>query len=240
MKKQNEKTAKTVKLTPAEAAAKHIAAVQAKKDAEAAMLADAAAGNESTIDATKPAKIIRSKAAETPPTIEELHAMAASEAAANSRENLKKPANKPPVAPVKAAETADNKPKVEKTVEPSAKEKKAAARVEYVRKAAELAIKAGYNTPQDIVYRNKAEDVKAGDVVVYHTKTGFSQFLQVEYISKHGTLTLEVAQDDALKQRAGSAGAWTKESWDVDRIQNVFSKRGGHDKFLQVVFFGKK
>lgn len=217
MKKSTEKTAVKT-LTPKEAAAKHIAMKAAQKQAQADAAkdmaqADAAATPEATPE-KKPARIPRQK-----------------------------PANKPPVAPVKPEETApatDNKPEEKKPVEPSAKEKKQAARVEYVRKAAELAIKAGYNTPQDIAYRNKAEDVKTGDVVVYHTKTGFSQFLQVEHISKLGTLTLEVAQDDALKQRAGSAGAWTKESWDIDRIQNVFSKRGGHDKFLQVVFFGKK
>ena len=164
MKKSTEKTAVKT-LSPKEAAAKHIAAVQAKKDAAKDMAQ-----------------------AEIPtPTNEELHEMAASESAANSSANLRtkkpasiprqKPANKPPVAPVKAAETApatDNKPKVEKTVEPSAKEKKQAARVEYVRKAADILVKSHFaNSVNELNVRTSADEVQKGDYVIYHSKEGF-------------------------------------------------------------------
>ena len=221
MKKQST----IVKLTPAQAAQKHKDILAAQKQAQ--------------IDAAK--DIAQADAAATPEATPEATATPETKPARIPRQ---KPANKPPVVPIKAAETApatDNKPKVEKTVEPSAKEKKQAARVEYIRKAADILVKSHFaNSANELTIRTSANEVQKSDFVVYHSAAGFYQILYVEYISDTKTILLHWAQDDAKNVKAGSAGAWTKESWDIDRIQNVFSKRGGHDKFLQVVFFGKK
>lgn len=237
MKKQNEKTAsKTVKtLSPKEAAAKHIAAMQAAKqaelDAKTAMLADAAAGNETPAE-VKPARIPRQKPVSNSvaPTIEEQHEAAASEAAANSGENLK-------------AKEPREKPRT-RTPEQIAADKQAvkqAKRNEYIKTAAIIAIKAGLLTRNNIEYRNSRDEVKAGDFAIYHNTQGFNQILQVEHISSKGTLTLEWTKDDAKNVMAGSAGAWTAESWDYNYLLNVFaSKRESRDKKIEYVFFGKK
>ena len=206
----------TVKLTPAQAAQKHKDILAAQKQAQADAAKDIAQADAAATPEVKPARIPRQK-----------------------------PANKPPVVPVKAAEIApatDNKPEVKKTVEPSAKEKKAAARVEYIRKAADIIVKSHFATSiNELTVRTSADELQKGDYVIYHSKEGFYQILFVEYISDTKTILLHWAQDDAKNVKAGSAGAWTREAWDFDRLQNIHAARAeSRIKFVPYVFFGKK
>ena len=194
------------------AAAKKTAEMLAAKKAEAnAQLANAAAGN---LEQPK-AKITRSKAAKTAEVKKEEETPAA-------KVEVKKGPTQAEIAAQKQAA-------------------KQAKRTEYVKQAAILVIKAGLLKKDDIEYRAAREEVKAGDIVVYHNTQGFHQILQVEHISAKGTLSLELVNDDAKNQKAGSAGSWTAESWDYNYLLNVFaSKAESRDKKLEYCFLGKK
>ena len=227
MSKTTEKpaTSKTVKtLSPKEAAAKHIAAKAAQKqaeiDAKAAMLADAVAGNENP--------------AEVKPEVSKIQRNKPGKAAENKPATNDKPAT-------------ENKPEVKKPVKTAAElekekaERKALARVEFAKTAAILAIKAGYATKDSLTYRNKREEVKAGDICIFHNKAGFSQLFTVEHISKAGTLSLELYRDDDKNNRAGSAGSWTAETWDINYLCDIHTRRkDSYMKKREFAFFGKK
>ena len=115
-------------------------------------------------------------------------------------------------------------------------------RTEYIKIAAAIAIRAGYvANASELAYRGNRDAVKAGDVAVFHNTAGYSQLFTVEHVSKSGTLSLELFQDDAKNNRAGSAGSWTSETWNYDYLRDVFSKRkDSYMKKREYAFFGKK
>ena len=216
--KINTPATKTVKLTPAEAAAKHIAAKAAQKQAEK----DAAAA--AAMAAKQAEKLQRKNAGkpvETPATTNTAEENKPAEMSAveklamllsgYSAEDIIKAQAILPDAKKAAIKQAAPKPAKEPVVKKSAEEKKAEVMLRFVEACRQAGV---YNKVinQDADLITDTNDVKVGDYYIKADGLGWACIMQVESITASKILTLRWALDDG-KNPVGSTGAWAWGQW---------------------------